>query len=191
MVTEPVPLDGDPSAIAPGGLERVRRFANSLDRYRGRDDLQQVVTARRLLRGLADGGTEIRIDAAALPDVRLARAGLRWAIGCSTLWSLEEGDSEPKDPSWNPRVHLALSADGLKPTERGLDAVLSEMTLDLLVAQRTRSIARLKPCANPGCQWVFWDASRPGSGRWCSMRLCGSRAKSRRFRARHADRDRG
>lgn len=191
MVARQATTDWDPSATAPGGLERIRRFANSLDLYRGRDELDRVDPARRLLRSLPDIGHGVRVDGSVLPEIRLARAGVRWSIGCSTLWALDEVDPQTETPRWTPRPRLVLDADGLQPTQRGLDALLSAMALDLLVAQRTRMIARLKPCANPACQWVFWDTSRPGSGRWCSMRLCGGQIKSRRFRARHADVDRG
>lgn len=191
MVAEAGTSDWDPSAAAPGGLERIRRFANSLDLYRGRDDLAWVGTARQLMRNLSDAGSGVRVDVSVLPDIRLARAGVRWSIGCSRLWSLDVGDPQEGAPSWTPSPRLALDTDGLQPTGRDADALLSAMALDLLVAQRTRVLARLKPCANPACQWVFWDASRPGSGRWCSMRLCGGQIKSRRFRARHADVDPG
>jgi predicted RNA-binding Zn ribbon-like protein len=45
---------------------------------------------------------------------------------------------------------------------------------------------RLKICAAPDCRWVFYDVSRNGAGRWCSMRSCGNRDKTRTYRQRHA-----
>jgi predicted RNA-binding Zn ribbon-like protein len=42
-------------------------------------------------------------------------------------------------------------------------------------------VERVRQCAREGCQWMFLDLSKNGSRRWCSMTLCGSRAKSRRF----------
>jgi predicted RNA-binding Zn ribbon-like protein len=44
---------------------------------------------------------------------------------------------------------------------------------------------RLRTCAAAGCGLVFYDASRPGTRRWCSMATCGNRAKLRTHRARH------
>lgn len=41
---------------------------------------------------------------------------------------------------------------------------------------------RVKHC--DGCAWLFLDASRNRSRRWCDMRDCGNRAKVRRHRAR-------
>jgi predicted RNA-binding Zn ribbon-like protein len=41
--------------------------------------------------------------------------------------------------------------------------------------------ARVKTC---GCGWLFYDTSRNGSRRWCSMEGCGTQAKMRRFTAK-------
>jgi predicted RNA-binding Zn ribbon-like protein len=43
---------------------------------------------------------------------------------------------------------------------------------------------RLKRCANPACGWVFYDHSRNQSGTWCTMSICGNRAKKHSFRTR-------
>ena len=54
---------------------------------------------------------------------------------------------------------------------------------------------RVRAC--PDCRWVFYDSSRNGRRRWCSMtaeagaRGCGSIAKTRSYRARHAAKDVG
>ena len=40
---------------------------------------------------------------------------------------------------------------------------------------------RFKACPGRGCGWVFYDHSRNQSGRWCSMRVCGDREKSRAY----------
>jgi predicted RNA-binding Zn ribbon-like protein len=44
--------------------------------------------------------------------------------------------------------------------------------------------SRLKACSAETCQWLFYDTSKNRSGHWCSMRVCGNRAKARQFRAR-------
>jgi len=47
-------------------------------------------------------------------------------------------------------------------------------------------LGRVRQC--PGaddCGWLFYDASRSGTRRWCSMEGCGSRVKMRRHYARH------
>jgi predicted RNA-binding Zn ribbon-like protein len=50
----------------------------------------------------------------------------------------------------------------------------------------TGPLERLKSCNGDSCGWVFLDQTRNGRRRWCEMEICGSRAKMRRFRARHA-----
>nr|WP_256415830.1 MULTISPECIES: CGNR zinc finger domain-containing protein [unclassified Frigoribacterium] len=46
--------------------------------------------------------------------------------------------------------------------------------------------SRLRRCTNEACGLVFFDESRAGSRRWCSMQRCGNRAKVRAHRARAA-----
>lgn len=44
---------------------------------------------------------------------------------------------------------------------------------------------RVRECANPECVLWFLDVSKNGSRRWCSMEVCGNRAKVGRFNQRH------
>lgn len=70
-------------------------------------------------------------------------------------------DVEFDDPSWGPAW---TAADGY---------------LDLL-----GSPERIRGCANPACVLVFFDTSKNGTRRWCSMAGCGNRAKAARHQAR-------
>lgn len=54
---------------------------------------------------------------------------------------------------------------------------------ELLTGPRAR---RIKRCA--GCPWLFLDQSKNGSRRWCSMDICGTDEKMRRYVARRAAR---
>jgi len=38
----------------------------------------------------------------------------------------------------------------------------------------------VRECASYDCGWLFMDATKNRSRRWCDMRTCGKRAKSRR-----------
>jgi predicted RNA-binding Zn ribbon-like protein len=60
---------------------------------------------------------------------------------------------------------------------------VAQAAADLLRSDR---LSRLKQCGN--CRWLFLDASRNGSRRWCSMAHCGVDAKvrARRRRGRRA-----
>jgi predicted RNA-binding Zn ribbon-like protein len=44
-----------------------------------------------------------------------------------------------------------------------------------LIAEGPR--APIRKCANPDCGLLFYDDSRTGKRRWCSMAVCGNRAK--------------
>jgi predicted RNA-binding Zn ribbon-like protein len=70
--------------------------------------------------------------------------------------------------------------------EPQLDAILwvvARSAVDLLL---TGDPKRIKECAPDigGCTWLFYDASKNASRRWCSMEGCGSHVKMRRYLAR-------
>jgi predicted RNA-binding Zn ribbon-like protein len=71
------------------------------------------------------------------------------------------------------------------PDSDRLEQVLWPVALsatDLLTSEN-RSL--VKECAADNCSWLFLDMSRNHSRRWCDMKVCGNRAKARRFSARH------
>jgi predicted RNA-binding Zn ribbon-like protein len=67
----------------------------------------------------------------------------------------------------------------------GVDGALGRLLVLMSEAMAERTWPRLKVCANDACQWAFYDQSRARSGRWCSMQICGNRAKQQAWRARH------
>lgn len=52
---------------------------------------------------------------------------------------------------------------------------VTQSAVDLLT---TGEIHRIRECAP--CGWLFYDTSKNGTRRWCSMEGCGSKAKARR-----------
>ena len=71
-------------------------------------------------------------------------------------------------------------------TDDGRDAVVARILGDVARAIGDGSWSRLKACRRDACRWVFWDASRNRSARWCAMSICGNRAKGATFRTRAA-----
>lgn len=63
----------------------------------------------------------------------------------------------------------------------GLMIPIVESAADSLVADE---LSRVRRCADPTCQRVFYDATRNGLRRWCDMGICGNRAKAARHRAK-------
>jgi predicted RNA-binding Zn ribbon-like protein len=43
---------------------------------------------------------------------------------------------------------------------------------------------RLKACREHSCEWAFYDHTKNRSGAWCTMDVCGNRAKARAYRER-------
>jgi predicted RNA-binding Zn ribbon-like protein len=89
--------------------------------------------------------------------------------------------------------HRHLTADQLRPvwSWRGLDCqvgaplwVLAQATVDFLLLDRS---SQLRCCASETCRWLFLDASKNKTRRWCDMKVCGNRMKARRFHARKAE----
>jgi predicted RNA-binding Zn ribbon-like protein len=72
------------------------------------------------------------------------------------------------------------------PADAGAAAALTRILLIVAEAGAAGTWSRLKACSASDCQWVFYDRSPTRSGCWCSMRVCGSRAKSRAYRRRTA-----
>ena len=54
---------------------------------------------------------------------------------------------------------------------------IARSAADLLTSHE---LERVKTCGSDDCGWLFVDASRNGSRRWCDMSDCGNRAKARR-----------
>jgi len=66
----------------------------------------------------------------------------------------------------------------------GLGDVLRPIALSAAELLLTLDRRRLKQCPGEHCGWLFLDETKSRTRRWCEMRVCGSRAKIRRFRRR-------
>jgi predicted RNA-binding Zn ribbon-like protein len=83
---------------------------------------------------------------------------------------------------------LIQTNDGFRLGWEGDGAALDRMiwpvavsAADLLTGDELHRVGR---CPGDECGWLFLDTSRGARRRWCDMRLCGNRAKVRRFRQR-------
>src|SRR5690349_1570809 len=64
-------------------------------------------------------------------------------------------------------------------------AAMSEVSRDALaMLGDPEQRRRVRTCANPDCERLFYDDSRPGQRRWCSPDRCGDQARARAYRAR-------
>lgn len=168
---------------APGRLRLVQAFVNTLDVENGIEelarpealrtalplagepldeaDLAHAISVREALRGLllANSGGAVSHEARSMLDRAAAAAHLTLAFG-------EGGRAE------------------LVPRAAGLDGALGLVLAAAYGAMADGSWTRLKACPREVCHWVFYDASRNRSGKWCAMSVCGNRTKKARLRAR-------
>ncbi|MBD0323975.1 MAG: CGNR zinc finger domain-containing protein [Aldersonia sp.] len=150
----------------------VLDFVNSLDVEDGTDAFAEQADFREWTQehlGMSGEGVTRRDWVAA----RRLRDTLRAAIG---------GQSAAEPPAVVVPLQLALTPDGTvslsgrKPAEI-VAAAVAELAL-------AGDWARLKICPADDCQVGFYDRSRNQSRQWCSMAVCGNRAKARAHRDR-------
>ncbi len=88
-------------------------------------------------------------------------------------------------------ARVVVTSDGYrwewddKPPELG--RVLWPVVRDAADLLTRGRLERIRECPGAdGCGWLFYDTSRNGRRRWCSMEGCGNRSKARRHYRRHA-----
>ena len=174
------------TGAAPGELELVRLFLNTVDLEAGQEDLaspealrawfaersadpgavsaeglRRALALREAIRGLAlanNGGRPYPVDLATL-NRAATECGLRPRFGPGGVARLE-------------------------PEAEGLDHSLGRLVAAVHEAMATGAWTRFKACGRHSCRWAFYDASRNQSRTWCSMATCGNRTKAQRFRSR-------
>jgi predicted RNA-binding Zn ribbon-like protein len=177
---------------APGSLETVRSFVNTLDID---DGIEQLGTPGELAAWLAEHGLAGDDDA---PAPRATAADLRRAIELREALRahLLAHHDQPLPPAAAAKLDAAArrarltvrftGADetALEPEAAGVDGALGRLLALVARAIEDGTWQRLKVCPADTCQWAFYDASRNRSAVWCDMRVCGNRAKVRGFRER-------
>jgi predicted RNA-binding Zn ribbon-like protein len=132
-------------------------------------------------------GVDVADDDVTDADVELAhvvREGVRAALA-------PHNDSrQPEDAAAlqllehvAPDLELRVTLDGtpdLVPLGHGVHDALARVLAGPVLAGE-RAWSRLKVCRDPRCRTAFYDASRNGSGVWCSMASCGAANKQRAF----------
>jgi predicted RNA-binding Zn ribbon-like protein len=177
------------STPAPGRLETVRRFVNTVDVEAGTDAIESAAELRRWLVGADLLGPATRVVRADVTAARALREALRAAAAAN-----HDGARLPDDvvltlnqAAERARLAVSITADRRwrpRPRAGGVTGALGTIVALVVDAMTDGSWPRLKVCVNDTCRWAFFDASRAGTGRWCSMRICGNRAKQEAWRAR-------
>ncbi|MDF3301574.1 CGNR zinc finger domain-containing protein [Streptomyces tropicalis] len=160
---------------APGALALVESLVNTLDIETGTDSL-----------GTAAGREALGISETEVPAARDLREALRAALLAHA--------GHPPHRAVTPLGTLLARAPLLVTVdERDGSAALAPADRAPLASRIAAAVAgglvagtwhRLKACEAADCHWAYYDRSPAGRSRWCSMQVCGARAKMRRYRAK-------
>jgi predicted RNA-binding Zn ribbon-like protein len=178
----------DESRPAPGGLALVKDFVNSLDYPAGPDELATpaATTAWLERHGLAPG----KVSDSDCEALRHLRERLRDVLEAHTGRSVsEQAASELAAALSSAPLRVTPAGDGwtLAATGEGRAALVGALSTAIVEATVAGTWPRLKVCASDTCRFAFYDHSKNGSGAWCSMRVCGCRAKARAYRQRRRE----
>jgi predicted RNA-binding Zn ribbon-like protein len=181
-------------------------FVNTLDdRYAPRGPRELLPSYADLIRFCRQAGILTHAEAArlsALPGASqeraqrsaielrelLARVFYRWVEGRSPAAedriALEEWSAacaRHRELRWK-NEHLEWTWKALATDAEAPALLLAQRGLELLIGDEP---ARLRTCASETCRWLFLDTSKNRTRRWCDMKICGNRAKARRYSAAH------
>jgi predicted RNA-binding Zn ribbon-like protein len=174
---------------APGELELVRAFVNTLDVEDGIESLAGPEELAAWLRGhgLMRGSTATRADVVGAQRVREALRALMLANNGVSV--RKEAAVTLDRAARRAGIGVRFGASGaarLVPAAAGVDGALGRLLAIVAAAMADGSWSRLKACRADDCRWAFYDRARNRSRHWCSMAVCGNRTKARAYRARHA-----
>jgi predicted RNA-binding Zn ribbon-like protein len=182
--TLPPSQEGEP---APGELELVRGFLNTKELDPNREELTDPAALDAWMKGrgvpVEEAATADDVDRAvsfreALRSLALANSG--WELEPEALERIRSAASESTLRAWvDDKGEMVIA-----PSCDGVDALIARVLSAVATAQETGEWSRLKACASGECMWAFYDQSRNRSRHWCSMEVCGNRAKTRNYRAR-------
>jgi predicted RNA-binding Zn ribbon-like protein len=153
-------------------------FVNTRELESGRDELGPWLARR----GVCPDGSGVEYAARlreALRALMQANSGLPAAVDDAAAVIDEAGRRA--------KLSVGLDAAGvprLRPLAAGLDGLLGRLLVELATTAAAGRWRRLKACRAETCGWVFLDETRNRSRRWCSMKVCGNRAKARAYRRR-------
>jgi predicted RNA-binding Zn ribbon-like protein len=175
-------------APAPEALALVQDLANTIDIEMERDALRTVEDLAAFC--AAHGLAGLALSEADLAGARVLREALRDVCQAHTGADLPPGTLAVLDDLLA-AAPLRLAVDATAGARAmpvsgldGLPALTAHIARGILAAVAEGTWPRLKACTAHECRWVYYDRSPAGRSRWCTMSICGSRAKMRTYRDR-------
>lgn len=176
---------------APGGLEAVRKFVNTLDLE---DDTELLADPGAASAWLSDWGLlsqSTSLNAADLERVRSLREAIRGVLLAHNGGEPRPGAIEELNEAGCVALHVRIGADGeasLEPRCKGVEEVLGRVMALVHTAITEGTWERLKACPWHTCEAAFYDSTKNHSKTWCDMAVCGNRAKAKTYRERQVER---
>lgn len=173
----------DPEA-APGELELLRGFVNTIVLPDGPDELSEPASASKWLRehGLPEITNReecerLRAFREALRDALFANNG---EFDVAQAWK----ELEPFAHGASVAIAIEGNAPVLRAAGRGAAATIAALLAVVYDAVSGGTWARLRACRKDSCRFAYYDHSKNASRAWCSMTTCGNREKAQRRRQR-------
>jgi predicted RNA-binding Zn ribbon-like protein len=170
---------------APGRLELVRGFVNSIDLEQGLDPLTAPDHLAEWCQGAGVCRDTREVD---LDELRRFREALRDVLETHAGNGDEAAAWQALEPfAGAARYRLRITGErrpALQPEGSGAGAVIAELFAIVYDAIGAGTWRRLKACRKHSCRYAFYDRSKNGSGAWCDMSVCGNRVKAQRRRQR-------
>jgi predicted RNA-binding Zn ribbon-like protein len=173
---------------APGDLALVQRFINTLDIEASTDELSSPEGLSQWLAAHELIAADAHVDADDLNRARGLRESLRVLLDANhgAAPSHEAIDAFNEQAARLP-LHVRADPPGrlaLEPAAGGVDGALGRLLAIAYTAAIDGTWSRLKVCPADTCRWAFYDHSKNRSSTWCSMAVCGNRAKVRAYQQR-------
>ncbi len=178
-------------APAPPPLDLVQDFVNTEIPEWARDDIGTPAELERWLRARRLLGAGETVDAAGFVAARHVRSALRDLALLNTLGEAPGAELRRHLDDALAGVVLAARVTGEGRLVAGaigeaVPRALGTLLTIVLEAEAAGTWERLKACRKDSCRWLFYDGSRNRSSNWCSMSICGNRAKTAAYRRRRA-----
>jgi predicted RNA-binding Zn ribbon-like protein len=182
----------DVAKPVPAELELISSFVNTLHRSvdAGTPDVEQLASPEALRSWMRERGIAVGDDLGArdLESAIEFREALRMLLWSNNGAKLDPGALRAlRDASQEGLIRVEIDSAGravARPARTGARALFARLLAAVADSQAAGSWERIKACAAEDCQWAFYDHSRNRSRAWCTMEVCGNRAKTRAYRAR-------
>jgi len=178
------------SERAPNDLAVIEDFVNTVDLEDGDEVLSIPTELADWLagHGLAEPGEAF--DHEDLARAIAVREALRALLLANNGAALDAAAPATLSAAAD-RAQLTVAVDAggrarVEPRAAGVDRVVGRLLGIVARAQADGTWERMKACPWHTCHVAFYDHSRNHSRTWCSMAVCGNRAKAQTYRRREA-----